>query len=70
MKGLGTFICSQRVKKGIRLSHLARLAGIDHGGLYRIEKRKFGMTLLTFMNIAKALGCKPWQLLKRFEETR
>lgn len=54
-ESLGSALKAARQKKGIHGRELARMVGIDHANLWRIEDGR-ETSLATYNEIAKALG--------------
>ena len=63
LKRLGEAVRRTRELLGLSQEALADAAGIDRSHLGKIERGERNVTLLNVARIAKALGCKPSDLL-------
>lgn len=55
---LGERVTAMRVRRGMKLRTLARIAGINAGNLSKMEQDKIGIPVESATKIANALDCK------------
>lgn len=60
---LGEAVRAARKGRGMSQETLADAAGIDRSHMGKIERGERNVTLLNLARIAKAIGCKPSDLL-------
>ena len=63
LKRLGDAVRAARKERGLSQEALADAAGIDRSHMGKIERGERNVTLLNVARIAKAIGCKPSDLL-------
>lgn len=63
LKRLGEAVRAARKARGMSQEALADAAGIDRSHMGKIERGERNVTLLNLTRIAKAIGCKPSDLL-------
>lgn len=63
LKRLGEAVRAARKVRGMSQETLADAAGIDRSHMGKIERGERNVTLLNLLRIAKAIGCKPSDLL-------
>ena len=63
LKRLGEAVRAARKARALSQEALADAAGIDRSHMGKIERGERNVTLLNVARIAKALGCKPSDLL-------
>ena len=63
LKRLGEAVRASRKARGMSQEALADAAGIDRSHLGKIERGERNVTLLNVARIAKAMDCKPSDLL-------
>ena len=63
LKRLGEAVRASRKARGLSQEALADAAGIDRSHMGKIERGERNVTLLNVARIAKAIGCKPSDLL-------
>ena len=63
LKRLGDAVRAARKARALSQEALADAAGIDRSHMGKIERGERNVTLLNVARIAKALGCKPSDLL-------
>jgi transcriptional regulator with XRE-family HTH domain len=63
LKRLGDAVRAARKAKGMSQEALADAAGIDRSHMGKIERGERNVTLLNLTRIAKAMDCKPSDLL-------
>jgi transcriptional regulator with XRE-family HTH domain len=63
LKRLGDAVRASRKTLGLSQEALADAAGIDRAHMGKIERGERNVTLLNVARIAKAIGCKPSDLL-------
>lgn len=57
-KALGSFLREKRNRAGFSLRYVARIIGLDHARLARIERGQAVPTLPSLIRIARAYGIK------------
>lgn len=63
LKRLGEAVRAARKGRALSQEALADAAGIDRSHMGKIERGERNVTLLNIARIAKAIGCKPSELL-------
>ena len=63
LKRLGEAVRAARKARALSQEALAHAAGIDRSHMGKIERGERNVTLLNVIRIAKAMGCKPSDLL-------
>jgi transcriptional regulator with XRE-family HTH domain len=63
LKRLGEAVRASRKARALSQEALADAAGIDRSHMGKIERGERNVTLLNVARIAKAVGCKPSDLL-------
>ena len=63
LKRLGEAVRAARKARALSQEALADAAGIDRSHMGKIERGERNVTLLNITRIAKAMGCKPSDLL-------
>ena len=63
LKRLGEAVRAARKARALSQEALAHAAGIDRSHMGKIERGERNVTLLNVIRIAKAVGCKPSDLL-------
>lgn len=63
LERLGEAVRGARKARGMSQETLADAAGIDRSHMGKIERGERNVTLLNLARIAKAMGCKPSDLL-------
>lgn len=63
LRRLGEAVRAARKERGLSQEALADAAGIDRSHMGKIERGERNVTLLNVARVAKAMGCKPSDLL-------
>jgi DNA-binding XRE family transcriptional regulator len=53
----------ERLRQGMKITELAKAAGIHKNTIINIERNKTDTSVRTAVKICKALGCKPSDLI-------
>lgn len=64
MRDIGTILYVKRIERGMTQGVLAHKAGIPQPNLSNIEKGKRDITVSTFLQICRALGASPSEILE------